>query len=265
MSERKPQRVRGLVEYDGTAYFGFQVQRREPTVQRELERAIESVTGEAVQVVGSGRTDAGVHALGQVIHFDTSWGRSLGELERALNAVLPRDIAVRDLEQAPEGFHARFSATSRTYCYTIWNGRVRSPMQERYAHHVHEPLDVARMDAACRIILGSHDFRAFGAPTRPGGSTVRQVYRACAWRDGDLVLVEVEANGFLRRMMRRLVGTLVEVGAGRLTGADVERLLRLADPAQVKWSLPPNGLCLVKVTYGGSGEDLFDEAERHRA
>lgn len=250
-------RVRGLVEYDGTAYYGFQVQRscataqrRRPTIQQELERALASVTQEAVRVVGSGRTDAGVHALGQVIHFDTHWGRPLAQLERALNAVLPPDIAVRDLEPAPEGFHARYSARSRVYRYTIWNAPVRSPLWERYAHHVAGPLDEGLMDAACQAIVGAHDFRAFGAPTSPRGSTVREVYRAHAGREGDRVLLEVEANGFLRRMMRRLVGALVQVGAGRLTQADFEGLLRSADPARVKWTLPPNGLCLVEVKYG---------------
>lgn len=258
-------RVRGLVEYDGTAYYGFQSQKREPTIQRELERALASVTQEAVRVVGSGRTDTGVHALGQVIHFDTRWGRSLAELQRALNAVLPRDIAVRELRWAPDGFHARYSARSRTYRYTIWNGPVRSPLWERYAHHVEVPLDERLMDAACRAIVGAHDFCAFGGPTSPRGSTVREVYQAQARREGERVLVEVEANGFLRRMMRRLAGTLVEVGAGRLTLADFENILRSADPAQVKWSLPPNGLCLVEVKYGGCGEDLFDEGEGHPA
>ena len=238
-----------IVEYDGTAYEGFQIQQGRPTIQAALERAIARITQERVRVVGAGRTDSGVHAEGQVIHFDSAWDRPLDVLQRALNAVLPEDIAIRHLGIAPDGFHARYSALNRCYRYTIVNRPVRAPLLTRYAHHVSHPLDVETMHQAGQVLIGEHDFRAFGSPMQPGGTTVRRIESLSCERRGDLVTITVVGNAFLRRMVRRIAGTLVEVGLGRLVPADVANLLAARDPNEVKWTLPPHGLCLVKVNY----------------
>jgi tRNA pseudouridine38-40 synthase len=246
-----------VVEYDGTAYEGFQIQPGRPTIQAELERAVGAVTGCVERVTGAGRTDTGVHALGQVVHFQTNWDRPLTELQRALNAVLPRDIAVKAVDLVAEGFHARRSALSREYRFVVVNTPVRSPLAERYAYHVAEVLDEDRMQAAGRRLVGRHDFAALGSAPRPGGHTVRTVLWVVCRRNADHVLIDVCADAFLRRMVRRMAGLLVEAGAGRLTPEDITDILDSRDPNRVKWTLPPNGLCLVRVNY-----DLDDKVTR---
>ncbi len=241
--------LRAIVEYDGTLYYGFQVQPGHPTIQRELQEALATVTGEAGQVTGAGRTDTGVHALGQVIHFNANWNHPLPALQRALNAVLPRDIAIKKLEPAPDGFHARRSATSREYRYTILNTPVRSPLVERTMHHVAIPLDVDGMQVAGGPLVGRHDFAAFGSAPQPGGHTVRTVLSIACRRSGDVVVIDISADAFLRRMVRRIAGVLVEAGAGRLGPADLADILASRQASRVKWTLPPNGLCLVRVNY----------------
>ena len=206
-------RLLAIVEYDGTDFEGFQIQKRRRTVQGELEKALRQITGEKIRVTGAGRTDTGVHAAGMGIHFDTAWDRLLPVLQRALNAVLPTDIALRQLAETPPDFSARFSARSRAYRYTILNQGVRSPLAERYALRVSQPLDADAMDAAARCLIGQHDFGAFGTPPR-GDNTVREMYAAQVRRDGERLLIDLKANAFLYRMVRRIVGTLLWVGQG---------------------------------------------------
>ena len=201
-----------------------------------------------MRVVAAGRTDAGVHAYGQVIHLRVAWSHSLADLQRAWNANLPRDVAVRAIARAPEGFHARFSARSRTYRYQINNEPVRSPLLARYTWHVRRPLDVDRMEEACTALLGRQDLAALGRPPS-GESTVREVLKAEAWAAGRLVFVEVEADAFLQHMMRRLVAMAVEVGLGRLTVAGFADIIRARDPRGVPGMAPPNGLFLMSVRY----------------
>ncbi len=238
-----------VVEYDGTAYYGFQVQARGPTIQAALEQALAAVTQAEVRVVGAGRTDTGVHALGQVIHFDTGWTRPVEVLQRALNAVLPRDIAVRDLQVAPEGFHARFDARSRVYRYTIVNRPVRAPLWERFAWHVREPLDVDRMQIAAQGLVGTHDFAAFGHAMHAGASTVRTVYTLECRQAGDVFTVEIEADAFLRQMVRRIVAGLVEVGRGRMAPEELAVIRASRDPTRIRTLARACGLCLIKVNY----------------
>jgi len=237
------------VEYDGTAYHGFQVQAGRRTIQGELERALASVAQEEIRIVGAGRTDAGVHALGQVISFRTGWDRSLAVLQRALNAVLPRDIAIREMEETPPDFHARYSAVSREYRYTILNRPVRSPLAERFAYHFATPLAVEPMAEACGHLVGRHDFASFGQPMKEDGSTVRTIHRARCWREGDYVYVDIVADAFLRRMVRRIVGGLLEVGTGRLSSEEFREIFLARNPSLIKVMAPPRGLCLVKVNY----------------
>lgn len=241
-------RLVAIVEYDGTDYAGFQLQRKGRTVQGELERALEAVAQQPVRIVGAGRTDAGVHASGQVIHFSVEWAHRLTELHRALNAVLAADVVVMELRVAPPGFHARYSARSREYVYTVYTGAVRSPLVRRYSYHWHCAMDVEVMQRAAQHLLGRHDFRVFG--TAPSGdNTIRTVRKAECTRAGDCIRVLIEADAFLRRMVRRIVGNLLLVGAGELALDDFAGLLRLREPQTPAAAAPPQGLCLTKVNY----------------
>lgn len=254
----EPNAFRALVEYDGTNYAGWQVQVDRPTVQGTLENAIAQVTQQAVRVTGAGRTDAGVHATGQVIRFDVVWRHTLADLQRAINARLPVDVAVRELHVAAPGFHPRFSAGSRVYRYAVWSAATRSPLRARWAHYVRQPLDVTQMNAAAHHLVGWHDFATFGVDPEMGpgaGNTQRRVLRA-VWRMeadragvGSLYLFEIEANAFLRTMVRTLVAALLEVGSGRRTVEQFVMLLSAAQRGLAPAPAPACGLCLVEVTY----------------
>ncbi len=207
-------------------------------------------------MIGAGRTDAGVHAAGQVIRFQATWRHTPGDLERALNAVLPPDVAVRAVELAPPGFHPRFSAHSRCYTYSVWAAPVRSPLRARYAHFVGQPLNLAAMNEAAAHLLGWHDFGAFGADPeeRAGrGNTRREVmqaqWRAMSATDGVCYSFDIEANAFLRAMVRTVAATLLDVGRDRRTPDDVLRLLLAADRRLAPPPAPACGLCLVQVRY----------------
>jgi len=250
-SEAKPDelgRFWAKVEYDGTDFFGFQIQATGRTIQAELERALEVVTGAKSQVVGAGRTDRGVHAKGQIISFEASWRHSLTDLHRALNAVLAADVAILKIGWAPEGFHPRFSALRRTYRYTILNRPWRSPLERRIAWHVREKLDVGRMAEASCCLIGSHNFATFGQPPQ-GEETVRTVFRA-EWRArGSRPEFDIEANAFLYRMVRSIVGTLVLVGWGQVSPGEFEGILLARDRSLIKQVAPAHGLCLMRVEY----------------
>lgn len=243
-------RVRATIAYDGTAYHGFQRQsaEREPTIQGELERALTRITGAGVAVLGAGRTDAGVHAGGQVVAFDVEWRHGLPDLQRALNAVLPDDIAVREIAEAEADFHPRYRARSRVYRYTIYNAPLRDPLHRLYALHVPDALDVAAMRAAARCLLGEHDFAAFGQPTT-GESTVRTMYRAEVGDEPPWITIDLEANGFLYRMARSIVGTLIEVGRARLTVEQFAQILDSRDRSRAEATAAPHGLRLTQVNY----------------
>ncbi len=249
-------RLLAILEYDGTDFAGFQVQKRGRTVQGELEQALEKITGEKVRIVGGGRTDSGVHALGQGAHFDTNWDRPVATLLRALNAVLPRDMAVRSLAMVDKDFSARYSAKSRAYRYTILNQPIRSPLLERYALLVTEALDVDAMNSAAQLLTGQHDFGAFGTPPH-GENTVREMYQSRVRRDGKIVSLDLEANAFLYRMVRRIVGTLLPVGQGRMTIEEFREVL--ARQRRAGQSAPPQGLCLVAVKYDKGMQPEQDE------
>lgn len=255
---------RAVIEYDGTDFAGFQVQPNARTVQGELEVVLAHLSGgDRVRVRGAGRTDAGVHALGQVVDFFLAWKHSDEALWRALNALLPPDIAVRRLDRAPENFHPRYSATSRLYRYTIWNDRVRSPLARRFALHEPQPLDETRMNQAAGYLVGEHDFASFGQPTS-GETTVRRMVRARVFRQQQWVYVELEANAFLYRMARRIVGTLLPVGRGEADPEWVKEVLEARDPAAAGPAVAPCGLCLVAVMYETpitGGESLVQNNE----
>jgi tRNA pseudouridine38-40 synthase len=242
-------RVKAVIAYDGTGYHGFQRQaiEREPTIQGTLERALIAI-GQAGAVTGAGRTDAGVHASGQVVAWDVQWRHGLVDLQRALNAVLPDSIVVPELEQAADEFHPRYDAVSREYRYRLYQGRVRDPLRQRFALHVPCALDVTAMQAASQVLIGEHDFAAFGQPTS-GESTTRSLYRADVIAVEDQITIELQANGFLYRMVRRIVGTLIAVGRGERSAAEFADILHAADPSRAGPVVGPQGLCLTKVNY----------------
>jgi tRNA pseudouridine38-40 synthase len=241
-------RVKAIVTYDGTDFVGFQRQATGRTVQGVLEAALESITGRQVRVVASGRTDAGVHADGQVIAFDTDWRHSLTDLQRAVNAVLPQDSAVRELMRAAADFHPRYDALSRRYRYTIYNALVRSPLARRTSLHCPMRLDLNAMKVATGFIVGEHDFAAFGRPTQ-GKNTVRRVFDASWIAEPPWLYFEIEANAFLFRMVRSVVGTLLQVGQGRLSPANFAAVLASGDRSQAGQTAPAFGLCLIRVKY----------------
>jgi tRNA pseudouridine38-40 synthase len=243
-------RYKAILEYDGTDFLGFQRQATGRTVQGELEAALRRLGWEGKAVLGAGRTDTGVHAAGQVIAFDLEWGHGEADLLRALNAELPPDVAVKAAAVCAPDFHPRYAASGRRYRYTICDAPVRSPLAARYAWHVWPPaLDVDAMQAASRRLAGRHDFAAFGTDPDAGGNTTRTVSRAEWARTGDWLTFEIQADAFLYRMVRSLVGALKKVGSGDLTAAQFEALLRSRDRAQCPPLAPPQGLCLMEVLY----------------
>ncbi len=248
MSPAERQRFWARVEYDGTGFFGFQAQASERTVQGEIERALSTVTGLPSRINGAGRTDRGVHAQGQVIAFETEWNHELADLQRALNAVLAADLAIVEMGWASPEFHPRFSARSRTYRYTLLNRSWRSPMAARTAWLVVRPLDEEGMARASRCLVGRHDFATFGRPPR-GENTVRTVFRT-EWQVRRPILVfEIEADAFLNRMVRSIVGALVLVGRGQESPESFEGLLRARDRSRIRLLAPAHGLCLMRVDY----------------
>ena len=243
--------LRLTVEYEGTAYQGWQVQPGGPTVQEVLERALATALRERVRVRGAGRTDAGVHACGQVAAVRVSRvPPDLERLRRSLNALTPDDIAIRDIAVVDDAFDPRRDARSRLYEYRIWNAPVASPFWRRHAWHVPLALDVAAMEEALAVLAGEHDFAAFrGADPAPQRSTVRRVLETALRADGPLLVYRIEATGFLKHMVRNIVGTLVEVGRGERPASSIEAVLESRDRMRAGPTAPPHGLLLVAVRY----------------
>ncbi|HEY7294397.1 MAG TPA: tRNA pseudouridine(38-40) synthase TruA [Dehalococcoidia bacterium] len=250
--ERRTFAVR--LEYDGTHYRGSQLQRNGPSIQGELERAAEPLAGSPVRAHFAGRTDAGVHAAGQVaaIVLPARW--TTGELQRALNARLPNDIAVVAVTEAPAGFDLRREAFWRRYRYQIWNAEVRSPLLRRSAWHVRYALDDGAMRQAATLLVGRHDFASFAAPLQqPGAASVRTMYEVAVTREGRLLQFQFRANGFLPHQVRRMVGALVELGRGRLSELQFANWLWSPRTGVAGPAAPPHGLCLLDVAYAGLG------------
>lgn len=243
--------IRCLVEYDGTDFYGFQRQKGRETIQGCLERAVATLTGERVTVHGAGRTDAGVHAEGQVINFFTTSRIPTERWPYALNSRLPAAIVVKAAEEAPADFHARKSAVAKTYRYTIWNAPFPSAFWRRFAYHVPTPLDVDAMRQAASLLVGRHDFAAFqAAGSTPVRSTVRHLQRLDIVQDGPRIDIYGKADGFLYHMMRNIVGTLLLVGDGRRPPAWVGEVLASRRRELAGPTAPAHGLCLIRVEYG---------------
>lgn len=244
-------RYRATVEYDGTGFHGFQRQVAEQrTIQGELEKALSNLAQAFIHITGAGRTDAGVHARGQVISFDwDGWRHGNEQLQRALNGNLPDAIVVRDIEVVDDSFHPRFDARRRRYRYTVLNRPIPSPLQRHRTWHVRHPLDLGAMNAAAAHLVGEQDFGAFGTPPQ-GSNTVRRVFLAEWRRHGDdMLLFDIEGNAFLKRMVRSLVGSLKRVGEGSWRVEEFVEVLKSADRNRSAAAAPPQGLVLEFVRY----------------
>lgn len=246
------ERYKVTLAYDGTHFFGFQRQGSERTVQLEVETALRQLNWQGRAILSSGRTDSGVHAIGQVVAFDLEWAHGLEALGHALNANLPEDVAVKAIEVAPAGFHPRYDATSRCYRYQVLFAPERDPLQDRYAWRVWPPCEITSLQAAARLLLGAHDFAAFGTPPRPGGSTLRTVFQA-DWqmKEEGLARFEVTANAFLYHMVRRMVFLQVLAGWQRIDLSALQKAVETAVPLAPGLA-PPQGLFLKEVFYAGT-------------
>ncbi len=253
-------RYRAVLAYDGTNYHGFQrLSGEQPTIQGKLEAALENLSGGPVKVTGAGRTDAGVHATGQVIAFDLDWRHGEDDLLRAVNANLPNDIALQRLERTRPDFHPRYDALSRTYRYWVHPAPIRQPTLERLAWWVRGEPDIDKMNAASAVLIGSHDFASFGTPPRGEKGTTQRRVLGAAWTrealpDGvSLCAYRIEADAFLYRMVRTTVAALIEVGLGRMTIDQFVEIFQARDRARIGLLAPAHGLTLVAVKYNDHG------------
>ncbi len=239
-----------IVEYNGTSYYGFQLQTALPTIQGEIEKALWELTGERSRVITASRTDAGVHAKGQVVSFKTRSPLSPQTFVKGLNYYLPRDIAVKAAHITGDSFNVRRRAVSREYNYYILNSSTRSPIREDFAYRVAGCLDVEAMNRACQALVGEHDFASFasniGGET---GSTIRRVYRIEINRDEELVVLNIVANAFLRHQVRSMAGILVRIGLGKMSGEELDSIIEAKKPGLAGPTLPACGLCLMQVNY----------------
>jgi len=244
-----------LIQYDGTDFHGWQVQENDRTIQGELERVIATLEGKAVRVTGSGRTDAGVHAEGQVANVFLEQEFTPTRLGKAINGNLWRDIRIMNVEVVPDEFHARFAAKQKTYVYRVVNAPVMSPFWRRFAHHESRPLDVARMNDAARLFLGRHDWTAFASAHTDSEDKVRDISELTVtsmWDDrakAALLEFRVSADGFLRYMVRSIVGALLEVGRAEKSLEDIEAAIVSADRKFAPPTATAKGLTLLKVEY----------------
>lgn len=249
-AEPAAQRWKCLVAYDGTDFSGWQSQPDNNAVQDHLERRLATILGAPVRIHGSGRTDAGVHARGQVFHFDAHWKHGPGKLLAALRAGLPETIQVQAARRVGADFHARYSAKGKIYRYHLCHGAFADPFEHRHTHSVPRPLDVEAMRAGAARLVGTHDFRAysaFGGVERE--STVRTLHRLDLTARGSHLRIDAEGNGFLYKMVRSLVGALISVGQGKLTPDDLAAILAQRERTRRVETAPARGLCLMKVQY----------------
>jgi len=242
--------IKLLIEYDGTNYHGWQIQPNGIAVQEVLQKNLAIMTREPVRLIGSGRTDAGVHALGQVANFQTSASIPLEGFRRGLNSLLPPDIIIKSVEEAAPDFNAQLLARRKTYLYVILNREVPSAMHRNFSWHYPLPLDPGAMQEAAQRLVGKKNFASFQAADADTSSTVREVFRADWFSEkAPFLYFAIEAGGFLKQMVRNIVGTLVDVGRGKISAEEFERILLAEDRRQARMTAPPQGLFLLKVEY----------------
>jgi tRNA pseudouridine38-40 synthase len=250
-------RYAARLAYDGTSYVGFQRQAAGlPTVQQVVEDALSSIARRSITILGAGRTDSGVHASGQVIAFDIEWAHPDHALLKAVNAHLPPDVALQAIMQAADDFHPRFDAKCRRYLYRILITPHRDPLRRQVVWHWRSSLDMEAMQRCAQLLIGEHDFATFGQPPQ-GENTVRHVTEADPRMVSDELHFTISANAFLQRMVRSIVGTLVEVGRGKISVEEFVAAFRSADRALSGPSAPPQGLTLMQVVYDSDVDQLF--------
>ncbi len=243
-----------LIAYDGSAYSGWQIQLNAVSIQGVLEEALKTITRSDVRVIGSGRTDAGVHALGQTAHFFTQQPLDYFRILRSLNGLLPKDIRVKSIEQASADFHAQYSATGKIYHYRFCLDEVQSPFERLYQFHVHEKINLDILIEAAKLFLGAHDFTSFANEAHAGSASkdpVRTLKRIDLVQEEDGWRLEFEADGFLYKMVRNIVGALFETAAGKREMDEIRAILKACDRKAAGKAAPPQGLFLIKVIYGG--------------
>ncbi|ODS32504.1 MAG: tRNA pseudouridine synthase I [Candidatus Scalindua rubra] len=256
--------IKLVIEYDGTNYAGWQQQKKEKTVQETLKKAIEKVVNEKITLHGAGRTDAGAHALGQVANFETKANLSTCNLIQAINFYLPKDIVVKSAKRVSKKFHSRYSAKSKIYRYTILNNSTRCAINKKFCYYYNADLDIEKMQMASKALMGKHDFSTFKSksdntcPTSPPAisragfrrvNSVRTIKKLEIKKKGKHLLFTIEADGFLYKMVRSIVGTLLEVGRGKLTIKEFKRILKSGIRSKAGATVPARGLCLLKVKY----------------
>ena len=239
-----------IIEYDGTGYHGWQRQKEDRTIQQEIEQALSTMTGGPATLIGSGRTDAGVHAFGQVANFQCDTELTPEIFQKGLNSLLPDDIVIVDCRRAAASFHARYDVKSKIYYYRILNRNVPAAIGRQYAWHIRRKLNVTAMQSALAHLVGEHDFKAFEGTGSPRSHTIRRVSIAELSEDVDGALIfKIEADGFLRYMVRNIVGTLVDVGLGKIPPADVKVILESKNRVNASPTAPAHGLFLMEVKY----------------
>jgi tRNA pseudouridine38-40 synthase len=239
-----------IIEYDGSRYHGWQRQKEDRSIQGEIEKALKAITARSVTLIGSGRTDAGVHAKGQVANFKCDTRLEPAALKNALNSLLEDDIVIKVCEAVSSSFHARYDAKSKVYHYRILNRPIPAAIGRQYSWFIRKALNHEAMRAAIALIIGSHDFKAFEGTGSARQHTTRHIYSAeLSDQDDGLLVFKIEADGFLRYMVRNIVGTLVEVGLEKLTLHDFKRILDSQDRSQAGVTAPAQGLTLIKVNY----------------
>jgi tRNA pseudouridine38-40 synthase len=241
--------VKLVLEYDGTCYAGWQRQPDHPTIQEAIERAIHQVSQATVYVIGAGRTDSGVHALGQVASFRTDCDWPASNWMRALNAVLPKDIAVRSSALMDARFHAQHDARGKLYTYRILHRPARPTVDRAFVWHIYRPLNEAAMQQAAATLIGSQDFSSFEGSLTDNSNPICHLQRFTVIRHDDQILIEAYADRFLKHMVRAMVGTVVEVGLGKRTPDSITEILRSRDRSAAGQTAPPHGLCLMRVDY----------------
>jgi len=242
--------IKLTIEYDGTGYHGWQIQPNYPTIQGVLQEKIGVITGERISLIASGRTDAGVHALGQVANFRTDRRISLCAIKRGVNSLLPDDIAIRRAEAVSDDFHARFSAKSKLYEYRIFSSLVPSPIERKFSWHVSRRLDLKGMRKAAQMLLGTHDFSSFRSAHSDNLNPVRTLMALeIRERRNHMISIRMRADAFLKQMVRNVVGTLVDVGRGKMDPENLGEILDARDRTKAGMAAPPCGLFLIEVEY----------------
>ena len=248
--------IRLLIEYEGTDYAGWQWQKNDKTIQETLSKAIEQVVREKIKMYGAGRTDAGVHALGQVANFKTTSNIPSERLVHAINFYSPHDIAVKEAVDVNESFHAQYCATSKVYQYTLFNNWIRTTLNRNFCYVYGFQLDVDKMIAATRYLIGIHDFTSFTTKAWSENNRIRNVKKLDVKKEGKYIYFIIEADGFLYNMVRTVVGTLVEIGRGKMTVESVKDTLDAKDRNLAGPTAPAKGLCLMEVKYKNDHEQV---------